>query len=80
MKRYPEVFKRQDHPFEDDYSTLNITSATDCTGMIPTPPLTDEEVNGYADIYTVPQQNAYNAQNADSTSQQSRRSSVKEEK
>lgn len=80
MKRYPEVYKKQEHSFEDDYATLDIASTTDCTGMIPTPPLNEYEVDNYADIYSVPQQSAVNAQKADSTSQQRKRSSVKGDK
>jgi|GEM_PF-1629417 len=80
MKRYPEVYKKQEHSFEDDYATLDIASTTDCTGMIPTPPLTEGEAQNYADIYSVPQQSAENAKNADTTSQQRKRSSVKGDK
>jgi hypothetical protein len=77
MKKYPEVYKKQEHSFEDDYATLDIASTMDCTGMIPTPPLNEYEVDNYADIYTVPQQSAINAQNASTTSDQRNRSSVK---
>lgn len=80
MKKYPEVHKKQEHSFEDDYATLDIASTTDCTGMIPTPPLTEYEVDNYADIYTVPQQSAVNAKNAKTTSEQTQRSSVKGDK
>jgi len=44
MKRHPEVYKKQENSFEDDYATLDIASTTDCTGMIPTPPLNEYEV------------------------------------
>lgn len=80
MKKYPEVYKKQEHSFEDDYATLDIASTTDCTGMIPTPPLNEEEVENYADIYSVPQQSAVNAKDAATTSLQRKRSSVKGDK
>lgn len=43
---------------DDDYVSLDISSATECTGMVPTPPLTDAEVEGYSDVYSVPQKKA----------------------
>ncbi len=80
MKKYPEVFKKQENSFEDDYVSLDIASITECTGMIPTPPLNDDEVDNYADIYSVPQQSAVNANNIETTSQQRKISSVKGDK
>lgn len=77
MKRYPEVHKKQENSFEEEYATLDIASTTDCTGMIPTPPLSAEEAENYGDIYAVPQQSADNAKKAATTSQQKKRSSVK---
>lgn len=77
MKRFPEVFKKQEGSFEDSYSSLDVASQMDCTGMIPTPPLTQEEAENYGDLYSVPQQNAYNAQNNQNTAKQEQRSSVK---
>lgn len=61
----------------DYYDIKNIASVSDYTGTIPTPPLTDEEVEGYSDIYFVPQQKAENAKKADSPKQQELRSSTK---
>ena len=77
MKRFPEVFKKQQDDFEDSYSSLDIASITECTGMIPTPPLNEFEAENYGDLYSVPQQDAYNAKKADNTAQQEKRSSVK---
>ena len=77
MKRFPEVYKKQEGSFEDSYSSLDVASTTDCTGMIPTPPLTEEEAENYGDLYSVPQQNAYNAQNMKTASKQEKVSSVK---
>lgn len=78
MKRYPEVYKKQEHSFEEDYATLDIASTTECTGMIPTPPLSEEEVENYADIYSMPQKSAFNAKKANTPSQQKNVSSVKD--
>ncbi len=59
---------------EDNFVSLDIASSTECTGMIPGPPLDDAEVDAYAEIYSVPQQKAYNAQKANSPEEQKRRS------
>ncbi len=77
MKRFPEVYKKQEGSFEDSYTSLDVASTMDCTGMIPTPPLTEEEAENYGDLYSVPQQNAYNAQNLKTTSRQEKMSSIK---
>lgn len=42
----------------DDAVSLDISSANECTGMVPTPPLTEAEVEGYSDVYSVPQKKA----------------------
>jgi len=47
--------RRETSAPEDDYVSLDITSATECTGMVPTPPLTEAEVEGYSSVYSVPQ-------------------------
>lgn len=31
-----------------------VASATECTGLIPTPPLSESEAESYTDIYTIP--------------------------
>ena len=47
-------------PLEDDFGELpddngmNVVSGTECTGMVPTPPLDDDEANAYREIYDVP--------------------------
>jgi len=80
MKRYPEVNKKQEDGFEGDGVTRDIASSTECTGMIPTPPLTDEEVDNYNDIFSVTQQNADNAKSDIITLQAEKRSIVKGDK
>lgn len=46
---------------KDDYKSLDITSATECTGMVPTPPLTDAQTEGLSGVYSVPQKKATQA-------------------
>ncbi len=31
-----------------------VASATECTGLIPTPPISDNEAESYTDIYAIP--------------------------
>lgn len=38
---------------EDDLDMLQVSSATDYTGLMPTPPLTDAEWESYQDLYAV---------------------------
>ncbi len=73
MKKYPEVYKKQTHSFEEDYATLDIASATDCTGMVPRPPLNDVEAENFADILSMPQQSAGNAKALEQTEKQNSR-------
>ena len=35
-------------------SPKSVASSTDCTGLIPTPPITDEEADSYTDLHDVP--------------------------
>ena len=40
---------------EDDFFDYDtVASATECTGLMPTPPLTKRAVDSYAEIYDVP--------------------------
>lgn len=48
----------------------DVVSSTECTGMIATPPLNDEQVDGYLDIFHVPQQKAVVAKKADNPEEQ----------
>jgi hypothetical protein len=44
------------HQADDKYLDLNITaSVTDCTGLIPTPPLSEDEEESYTDLHNIPQ-------------------------
>jgi hypothetical protein len=59
----------------DFYQGLNVGSQTECTGMIPTPPLDDAQLDGYHDIYSVPQQKGTGAMNMKDAKEQKRKSS-----
>ena len=54
----------------EDSLCFNLASTTESTGMIPTPPLTDAEVEGYESLFYRPQQEADNARKADSPQEQ----------
>ncbi len=64
----------------DFYSGLNIGSQTECTGMIPTPPMNEVQKDGYHDIYSVPQQCSTGALKNDGAKEQKKKSRVKGEK
>lgn len=46
--------KKDTHPvpdLSDNYDYLKASSATDCTGILPTPPQTSAELDSYLDVY-----------------------------
>lgn len=50
--------KPSDPNFDEDlfYAYTNdVASATECTGLMPTPPITTGEAESYSDIYPVPE-------------------------
>ena len=49
MAEYPHPAKRSNHFTQQDY--LKSGSSTDCTGLIPTAPLNDNEYDSYQEIY-----------------------------
>lgn len=53
--------KSEEDYLEKYYTSPDISSATECTGMVPAPPLTEAEVEGYADVYAAPQKKATQA-------------------
>ncbi len=53
---------------------FNLSSLSEATGMIPTPPLDDADVEGYEALFYRPQQEADNARKADSPQEQQARS------
>ena len=61
----------------DYYDIKNIASANDFTGMIPTPPLTDADADGYSDIFPVTQQKSVSAQKSATPREQKNHSSIK---
>jgi len=76
MKNDSNSRDRHNINWENDYSPRNIASTTDCTGIMYKPPLTDEEVENYEDIYSVPQQADSVAHKTLTPKQQQRISSV----
>lgn len=77
MTRNPDNHLEHENDIEDDYMSLDIVSSTECTGMFYKPPINDEEVEGYTDIYHVPQQKDINAQKAETPEKQEKISSVR---
>ena len=63
--------------WEDDYVSLDLASNTECTGMMYKPPVTESEVEGYEEIYSVPQQTDINGQKTDTPRRQAKISSVR---
>ncbi len=59
----------------DFYQGLNIESQMECTGMIPTPPIDEAQLDGYHDIYSVPQQCASAAGESKNAADQKKKSS-----
>ena len=56
MKKNKQVFRPFDaddkrEPFDEQF---NVASATECTGLIPTPPMAEPEVTSYSEIYDIP--------------------------
>lgn len=47
---------KKNYPFNDDTleDTLKVTSANDCTGLIPSAPQSDAEADAYTDLYDIP--------------------------
>lgn len=46
------------YPLYDDdkfYDMGSVASASDCTGLIPSPPVNEEEAESYAELYNIPQ-------------------------
>jgi hypothetical protein len=68
---------RHNIDWDEDYSPRNIASTTDCTGMMYKPPMTEEEVENYGDIYFVPQQTDINAKQTNTPERQEQISSVR---
>lgn len=41
--------------FQDAFDNQrNVASSTDCTGLIPSPPINDEESDSYTDLNSIP--------------------------
>lgn len=65
---------RDSRYWNDMLSSRNVVSSGDCTGKIARPPLTDGDLDGYLDLFHVPQQKAESAMEADSPEEQEKRS------
>mgnify|MGYP000985098506 CR=1 FL=1 len=54
MEKFKDpIIKRRDD--EDEFfNTESVVSATECTGLIQTPPITEFEAESYKEIYDVP--------------------------
>ena len=51
----PLKIKKEDSYADDVLNKIDsVASATECTGLMPTPPETEEEAESYNEIYVVP--------------------------
>jgi hypothetical protein len=75
MKDKDDGKKKEPDPryWNDMLSQNGVFSTTECTGMIPAPPLNDEQVDGYLDLFHVPQQKASVARKAENPEEQKKR-------
>lgn len=56
MLREPEDKQLPHSPDGDDLYDLNtVASSMECTGLIPTPPVSESEAESYTDLYNIPQ-------------------------
>lgn len=52
--------RKHDVPCEDDFTRMielnlmNVVSGTECTGLVPTPPIDIDSADSYNEIYDVP--------------------------
>ena len=53
-KKDPNLWKDDDYDFLDYLDSRSVMSATDCTGLIPTPPQNEAESKAYAQLNTIP--------------------------
>lgn len=65
-KKNKQLIKKGEDIEDDLLFDTNITaSATECTGLIQTPPLTEDEAEAYTDLYAIPQPDSDNAEQPD---------------
>ncbi|GEM_PF-1813521 len=49
------ILQQSDYYDDDIYPNFDMSvSATECTGLMPTPPLSEDEEESYSDLYTIP--------------------------
>jgi hypothetical protein len=71
MDKNPDRKRQDDSEYWNDMIGQNgVFSTTECTGMIARPPLSEEEVNGYLDLFHMPQQKAAEAVKAENPAEQ----------
>ena len=51
MEKFKEKDKEKDDLNHLDFDELHVGSATDCTGLIPSAPKSEDELGSYKDIY-----------------------------
>lgn len=66
--------RETDAQYAEDGISMDVVSSTEMTGMVPTPPLDDSEVEGYRSLFPVRQQAATDARKAGSPEEQERQS------
>jgi hypothetical protein len=64
-----------DAQLADDMLSMDVISATEVTGMVPTPPLTEAQAEGYRQLFPIPQPKAASARCADTPEEQEEQSS-----
>ncbi len=54
-KRIPALPDFDDIADYDFLDVVGVASATECTGLMPTPPIKESDVDSYTDLYDIPQ-------------------------
>lgn len=52
MKKQPEPNKRKKLPIDYMPNISNVASDTECTGIVPVQPQSEEELDSYLDLYS----------------------------
>lgn len=50
----------QSRPIDDIEDFDTVVSASECTGLIPTPPVNEAQAESYTDIYAIPKPSSQN--------------------
>ncbi len=54
MDKLKRPIKKQYHDDNEFFNAESVVSATECTGLIQTPPISVDEAESYSEIYDVP--------------------------